>query len=105
MRADLGLPRIDRFSPELRREVLNASAKVDLNDPWVAPSGLVAGASLMTLAFDLVGLPFKDRQFITRLLTLTMAAQFGQDVDVRMAQKIADPKAFSRFMDAVRLAL
>lgn len=105
MLSEFGLPPIDQFTSELRREVLSSALVMDPNRPWRAPNGQIAGVGLMPIIFDLIDFNFRDRQLVTRFTMIALAAQFGHDVDTDLAGKIADPTAFARFNDAIRFAL
>ncbi|MBP2538149.1 hypothetical protein J2768_000547 [Agrobacterium tumefaciens] len=95
--ASVGLPSVEKLDERSRNQIISVAkdpskAKLKTPDDFV-----LDGPHLMALAFDVLNLPMKHRQSITRLNIATMAAAKGVSVAPELLQKIADPKSLSIF--------
>ncbi|XUY27609.1 hypothetical protein RMR21_004410 [Agrobacterium sp. rho-8.1] len=98
----VGLPRVSLLNEGSRQQVLRV-AKNPAKAILKTPTGFIFdGPHLMALAFDVVDLPMKHRQSITRMNLLSMTAAKGLSVSPEMVGKVVDPRSLGQFLDHVK---
>ncbi|CAN7358681.1 hypothetical protein [Rhizobium sp. LjRoot258] len=96
--ATFGIPSLRSIDPGSLRQLL-VTSRSPMEAVLTAPNGDVLPHPVVVgLVFDLLDIPMKVRQHLSRMFLLMASVAFGHSPDPDAAMQIMDPKSFSEYL-------